>query len=234
MLRRLSEVQDRDLELDALDAERAKVPPDLVEIRAERGELEGRLRERRAERDELRSRVRAADVELQALRERKKDASESALRADTAKEAAQFQNQELQFATRAQELEEDTLPLMEELEGLDAVVTELEEQLAELVPRLERMEAEEAERRAAIDAREAELREERDRLAAEVPTSLLRQYDQIRRSRRGLGLVELVGGRRCGGCNVQLPIHVVQKAKKGRSVVRCPSCGRILWATDEA
>ncbi|NBC94896.1 MAG: hypothetical protein GVY27_00925 [Deinococcus-Thermus bacterium] len=232
MLERLSEVQERDLELDALDAERAKVPPELVDVRAEREALEARLRERRAERDELRARVRAADVELQALRERKKNASESSLRAESPKEAAQFQNQELQFATRAQELEEDTLPLMEELESLDTVVAELEGQLAEVVPRLESMEAEEAERRAEIDAREAELREARDALAAEVSSSLLRQYDQIRRSRRGLGLVELAGGRRCGGCNVQLPIHVVQKAKKGRSVVRCPACGRILWAKD--
>jgi uncharacterized protein len=103
-----------------------------------------------------------------------------------------------------------------------------------LVPRLETMEAEEAERLTSIDARERDLRAERDALATEVPAGLLRQYEQVRRSRRGLGMVELVDGRRCGGCNVQLPIHVVQKARKGGAVVRCPSCGRILWAKDAA
>ena len=226
MLERLNEVQVRDLKLDALDAERADVPSELVAVREERRALEARLTERRAERDDLRARVRAADVELQALRERTKSASESSLRADSAKEAAQFQNQELQFATRAQELEEDTLPLMEELERLDAIVAEL----AELVPKHDELEEQERARLAEIDEREGGLRSERDALADQVEDRLLRQYEQVRRSKRGVGLVEIAGGRRCGGCNVQLPIHVLQKAKRSSAIVRCPSCGRILWS----
>lgn len=234
MLERLSEVQDRDLELDALDAERAQVPPALTEKRAEKARLETRLQERTAERDELRTRVRAAEVELQALGARKKEASEASLRASSPKEAAQYQNQELQFATREQELEEDTLPLMEQLDALNATVEELEREHGEVAPQLEELEAAERDRLAEIDAREGELRATRDARAGDVTPSLLRQYEQVRRSRRGLGLVEVAGGRRCGGCNVQLPIHVVQKARKGSQVVRCPSCGRILWAKDAA
>lgn len=234
MLERLNEVQARDLKLDALDAERADVPADLVAIRAELQALERTLAERRAERDALRARVRAADVELQALRERTKLASESSLRADSPKEAAQFQNQELQFSTRAQELEEDTLPLMEELERLESIVADLEAEHGELTPRHDAMETQERERLAEIDTREGDLRSQREALAAEVEARLLRQYDMVRRSKRGVGLVAIAGGRRCGGCNVQLPIHVLQKAKKPGALVRCPSCGRILWAKDSA
>lgn len=234
MLDRLNEVQVRDLKLDALDAERADVPAELVAMRDERQALESKLAERRAERDELRARVRAADVELQALRDRTKSASESSLRADSAKEAAQFQNQELQFSTRAQELEEDTMPLMEELERLEGIVAALEAEHAELAPRHDQMETREKERLAEIDAREGDLRKEREALAADVDARLLRQYDQVRRSKRGVGLVEIAGGRRCGGCNVQLPIHVLQKAKRPGAIVRCPSCGRILWSKDAA
>ena len=234
MLERLSEVQGKDLELDALDAERAQVPPELTEKRAEKARLETRLQERTAERDALQARVRSAEMELQTLGARKKEASEASLRASSPKEAAQFQNQELQFATREQELEEDTLPLMEELDRLNATVEELETEHGEVAPQLEELETTEHERLAEIDAREADLRATRDAQAADVTPSLLRQYEQVRRSKRGLGMVEVVEGRRCGGCNVQLPIHVIQKARKGSQVVRCPSCGRILWAKDAA
>ena len=233
MLERLNEVQERDLKLDALDAERADVPSDLVALRREKTELDERLATRTGERDVLRARVREAELELAALRERTKTASESALRADSAKEAAQFQNQELQFSTRAQEIEEDVLPLMEELEGLEAAVTELEETLAELTPRLQEMEQRERDRLEEIDRREGSLAAEREAAAGEVPKPLLTQYEQVRRARRGVGLVELAGGS-CGGCAVKLPIHVLQKAKRaGAGVVRCPNCGRILWNKTE-
>lgn len=232
MLEKLQEVQQRDLELDALHEERERVPPELVELRQERKALETRLAERRYERDELDARVRAAESELQALGKRRRDASEAALRADGAKEAAQYQNQELQFATREQELEEDTLPLMEQLEELREKVNVLEEELAELVPRLEEQDRAEHERVSDVDRRLETLRVERDALAEEVPRNLLRPYEQVRKARRGVGLVEIADQRRCGGCNVQLPIHVIQKAKRGTSVVRCPNCGRILWAKD--
>lgn len=234
MLERLSEVQAKDLELDALDAERAQVPPALTEKRAEKARLETRLKDRTAERDELRSRVRSAEMELQALGARKKEASEASLRASSAKEAAQYQNQELQFATREQELEEDTLPLMEQLDALNATVEELEAEHARVAPELEELEATERERLAEIDARESALRADRDTQAADVAPALLRQYEQVRRSRRGLGMVEVLEARRCGGCNVQLPIHVIQKARKAAQVVRCPSCGRILWDKEAA
>lgn len=234
MLERLSEVQRRDLDLDALDEERGRVPPELVATREQVADLERRHRERVSERDALRSRVRAAETDLQALGTRRKEASEASLRAASAKEAAQFQNQELQFATREQELEEDTLPLMEQLDALNDAVAALQAELGEVGPRLEALEEAERERLREIDERERSLHAEREELAAGVDDALMRPYEQVRRSRRGVGLVELVDGRRCGGCNVQLPIHVIQKARKGGSIVRCPSCGRILWARDAA
>ena len=230
MLDALNEVQIRDLELDALSQERRDVPADLVAVRAEHDDLAARLGVARQERDEVASQVRVVEGELGSIGERRKAASEASLRAESAKEVAQYQNQELQFATRQQELEEDALPLMERLERCEEKVAGLEEEWSTLDPRRTEMEAAEVERMAALDERERTLSTVRSDVASKVPEALLRQYDSVRRSKRGLGLVELVDGRRCGGCNVQLPIHVLQKAKKASSgIVRCPSCGRILW-----
>lgn len=229
MLETLSKVQALDLELDALDAERERTPPALIEARARERQLSAELSRRQGEHDALRSRVSAAELELKSLQDRRKDAAAGALRAASGKEASQYQNQELQFATRAQELEEDTLPLMVELEERGADVQGLRDQMGELAPELERLGDEERARVQAVDEQAATLRARRDELVATIDASLMKQYEQVRRARRGLALVPVVGGQRCGGCNVRLPIFVVQKVRKGGAVTRCPSCGRILF-----
>lgn len=228
MLEKLNEIQNRDLKIDTLEEEKKQTPPELIEARIRKTDLEERLAAKRREHEALRQRVSSSELELRALEERRKSASEASLRAGSSKEAAQFQNQELQFATRVQELEEDTLPLMEQLDVLAAEVAELEEALAELEPMLAELAAQEEARLEEIDDRMGSIRDEREGLAGAVDDGLLRQYEQVRRARRGVGLVE-IAGQTCGGCTVRLPIHVIQKARRGTGVTRCPSCGRILW-----
>ncbi len=229
MLETLNEVQGLDLERDALAATRGETPQELLVARARRTELETDRNRVKADHDDLRKQVAAADLELKTLHERRKTASESALRAATAKEMSQFQNQELQFATRAQEVEEDALPLMERLEARAAELAALQEQVDVLAPELESLEALERARVTDVDARDADLADRRGRLVTSVEATLLRQYEQVRKARRGLALVGLEEGKRCGGCHVQLPIHIVQKVRKQQGVVRCPSCGRLLY-----
>jgi uncharacterized protein len=231
MLETLSEVQVLDLRRDAIAGERGEVPAELIAARERHAALLRDLARVQHEHETLRKRVASNELDLRSLQERRKDATESALRAATSKEMAQYQNQELQFATRAQELEEDTLPLMEELEQKAEEMAGLRAQVAAMEPELEAQEELERERVAALDAREADLADRRDRLGTQVDPALLRQYEQVRRARRGLALVGLQDGKRCGGCHVQLPIHVVQKVRKGTGVTRCPSCGRLLYQT---
>lgn len=228
MLETLSQVQTLDLERDALAATRGETPRELLDARDRQAALDADRTRIKADHDGLRKQMAAAELELKALQERRKTASEAALRADSSKEMSQFQNQELQFATRAQELEEDALPLMERLEARAAELAAVEAQLAALAPELEALEEAERARVAELDARDADVAERRTRLAVSVEAALLRQYEQVRKARKGLALVGLEGGKRCGGCHVQLPIHVVQKVRKNQGVVRCPSCGRLL------
>ena len=225
MLSRLADVQAIDLKLDALREERGQVPTDLVATQAKKRELEERIALKEADRNELRKRVNTNELELKALQERRRAAADSSVRASTPKEASQYQNQEIQFATRLSELEEDTMPLIEGQEALEKEVEALHAELDALLPTLAELERAEAAR----VAESARIAAERNALASDITPSLLQQYDQVRKARRGLGLAEIVGNSTCGGCNVRLPIHVVQKVKRGDGVTRCPSCGRILY-----
>jgi predicted nucleic acid-binding Zn-ribbon protein len=229
MLDTLNQVQALDLQLDTLNAEKDDVPPELIEVQSQKRDLDRQLERKLQEREGLRKRVSSTELELQDLSARRKSASESSLRAQSAKEASQFQNQEIQFATRVQEVEDDLMPLMEAFEVASDEASALEEQIAELLPSLEELERDERARVETVEERIVNVSATRTSLAESIDRPLLKQYEQVRRARRGVGLVEIKERSRCGGCNVKLPIHVVQKARRGKGVTRCPSCGRILW-----
>lgn len=234
MLDKLYVVQSKDLEIDVLETEKKQVPPELTETEIQHKLLTERLTAKEKQHSEARQLLNTNELELETLSASKRRAMESSLNASSAKEASQFQNQEIQFATRIQEVEEDTMPLMERMETVQGELDSLKEQLAEITPKLAEMTSAEAARVAELDQKMATMKRERDVLAADIPASLLKQYSSIRRSKRGIGLAPIVNGERCGGCNVKLPIHVLQKAKGDESgKVRCPSCGRILWARVE-
>ncbi len=229
MLEKLNNVQTRDLDLDALEQEKKKTPKELIATREQKASLQAALDNAQQRHNELRKQLNINELELEDLATRRKSAADSATAARNSKEASQYQNQELQFATRLQELEDDTIPLIGSMEQLEKELQTLKEQLAELEPKLEELLKAEDARLATVNEKIAALAGERDALAREIDASLLKQYEQVRRSKRGLGIVAIIDNQRCGGCNMRLPIHVIQKAKSGRGITRCPSCGRILW-----
>src|SRR5690554_4052825 len=113
---RLADVQSHDLEIDAMLEERDRAPEELTEAIARQEQLEQQLAAKIQEFENRNSEVRSSELELGALQERRKAAADSALSADNSKEVSQYQNQEIMFATRVQEVEEDLLPLMEDAE----------------------------------------------------------------------------------------------------------------------
>ncbi|MGL4611755.1 MAG: zinc ribbon domain-containing protein [Trueperaceae bacterium] len=230
MLEKLNDVQTKDLSLDALEVEKSNVPQALLDLQADSEVLQRKLADRREKHQDVAKQVRASELEMAALTDRRKAAAASALEAESNKEASQFQNQELQFATRLEELEADTIPLMERMEVLGGEVAGLEAEANELTPKLETMIAEEKARVEGIMIGMTNLRSEREAIAREVNSSLLKQYEQVRKAKRGTAIANIVNNERCGGCNVKLPIYVLQKVSKAQDIVRCPSCGRILWS----
>ncbi|HHO55889.1 MAG TPA: hypothetical protein ENK21_05825 [Trueperaceae bacterium] len=229
MLKKLFKVQQKDLEIDNISKELKLTPPELIQTLEQFQDLEARLESTKDKYLDLHSESKAIELEIADLESRRQASSDSALSATTNKEVSQYQNQALQFATRIQELEEDVFPILEKMESTKEKLTKLEEEHAELKPVLEEMQTTEEKRIQEIHDRLASYIKEREILAKAITPSLLKQYEQVRRARRGVGMAT-INGKSCGGCSVQLPIFVIQQARKDQGVTRCPSCGRILWA----
>lgn len=230
-LQELFQLQEKDLELDRLRAEIETLPPELAELRVTWEQKIDQLTELKEELKAVRREYERNDLELRDLSQKKSKAQAEQLQAESAREATQYENRIQQLATRIDELTELTLPLIEEMERLEAEIAALEAELAEIKPELDRLEEENRARVEGLEASYQTLAEERAKMAAAIPAAVLREYEAIRRARRGRGVTRMIKvgeAFRCEACRVQLPTHVAQKVYQGQRLVRCPSCGRIL------
>ncbi len=116
-------------------------------------------------------------------------------------------------------------------------MVELEEAEAALQQRtdeLMRIEADWQHSQSDLVAEQAQLEadlatQQRDQTAARAVLAApdLTLYDQLRRRKAGIAVVEL-NGQLCGGCGVRVTASVVQQINQGDQYARCGNCERIL------
>ena len=73
------------------------------------------------------------------------------------------------------------------------------------------------------------LQSERQAAVSTVAADILKTYDELRQQRRGVAVAE-VRDNACGACGTTLTPSVQQNARHAGEMVRCPACGRFLFA----
>ncbi|WP_162909834.1 zinc ribbon domain-containing protein [Aggregatilinea lenta] len=113
-------------------------------------------------------------------------------------------------------------------------VEELQASLAEASSELEAVEAAWSGDRAALRDEQRRIKTEGRALKTERETALAAVdednrvlYDELRSQRQGLA-VALLKGDTCSGCRIDQTANVVIDVRRGKEIVTCTSCGRIL------
>jgi len=230
-------LQEHDQELDRIKEKQEQLPPELVEARERWSRLSEKLAQLKEQYVALQREYQQNDLEIKDLAAKRKQAEDEQLQSSSVREQTQFENRIQQLSTRIDELTELTMPILEEMERLAEEIKQLEAEAAELKPELEQLEAQNSERVAALEEEFQTKYAKRQEMAGSIPASLLREYETIRRARKGVGVarVKVQGGvYLCEACSVQLPTHVAQRVYQSGQVVRCPGCGRLLWRGPES
>jgi uncharacterized protein len=136
---------------------------------------------------------------------------------------------EIEFCEKEIRRHEDhILELMSESEPLEKNVKAAEVALAEEKKQVE-AEKQEARERTAVDKKALdELNVERKALVTGITPSVYRNYERIRKGRKGVAVAEAVDGR-CAVCHMAIRLQLFQDLRKGDQVIVCESCGRILY-----
>jgi len=229
-------LQEHDQELDRVKEQQEQLPPELIEAREKWAVLSERLAQLKEQYLALQREYQQNDLEIKDLAAKRKQAEDEQLQSSSLREQTQFENRIQQLSTRIDELTELTLPILEEMERLAEEIKQLEAEAAELEPELGELEAQNSERVAALEEEFQAKFAKRQEMAGSIPANLLREYETIRRARKGVGVarVKAQGGvYLCEACSVQLPTHVAQRVYQSQQVVRCPGCGRLLWRGPE-
>lgn len=75
-----------------------------------------------------------------------------------------------------------------------------------------------------------EYKQAREKAAQDIEPQLLKRYETIK-SQRVPVMAQLIDSQ-CGGCNISLPVAVVEACKNQERIVECENCGRILYVKE--
>jgi uncharacterized protein len=133
------------------------------------------------------------------------------------KHLATLEERELEAMVQAEEAEQKLQSAKSELEHTQANLNEQSRELSKeneaLAKNLERLET------------------ERNAVLGDLANTAVTMYDQLRRQRRGLA-VAAVSDSACAACGTTLTQSQEQSARSTSQLFNCPSCGRILYATN--
>jgi predicted nucleic acid-binding Zn-ribbon protein len=231
--RRLLELQQVDTTLRRLRYRRANLPEQ--QVLDDRTDLYGRVcselgaaRERldRLERAQRRHEHELDTVERRYASETQRKYS-GVIKVQKELEALDAELTALQ--DRKSDLEDMLLEIMEQREEIESLIATLTEREAELALQVDAATAARDEAAAGIDEELGKRAAEREMVAADLPASVLRYYDDIRARKDGVAVAELQG-RTCAGCRLELTATELAEARArvDRGLARCEQCGRIL------
>ena len=142
------------------------------------------------------------------------------------KELGSLQQETDELKKRRSGLEDKSLGLMDELEALRKAIDFSKEELAKLQAQWQAQQKQFVVELMQLKAAQAVHETNRQQITALIDADTLSTYQELRK-RKGVAVAKVEQGI-CQGCRITLPNTDLQRAKGG-GVVRCSSCGRIIF-----
>lgn len=232
-LAQLLVVQDLDIRSDQLTHRKNNLAERAArdDVQTQIGKLESVVADVTGQRDDLARQQKRIEDETASV-VAKSESTNATIYSGTVtspRELQAMQDEVAALARRQSQLEDQVLEFMEQIEPLNGQLAEHETQRGALDAQAVDLDNQIAAADAEIDTEAAEVAGERVTAAADLPETLLTEYEKLRKQFGGVGVAKL-NGNTCTGCHLTLSAIEVDRIKKldGDALVHCEECGRLL------
>jgi predicted nucleic acid-binding Zn-ribbon protein len=225
----LIRLQELDTELDRLLVAKAKVGPQKDEVRAAIAAQQARFEESKKSLTQAQVDKKSLELDIEAKDQASRKSSGELNSVKTNEAYKALLNQIEEARKSKSDLEDKLLEVLEKIDGLQKSAKDGEkrnqEEKAGLEKRIVELEAEEQR----LEGEHAAKKSARDAFAAGLDAKLRQPYEMIQRGRRNFVVIVPIHINICTGCSTSLPPSVVNEVVKGKEIVSCETCARILY-----
>lgn len=227
LARQLHDLQEIDLALRSREQAQARISSQLGESR-EIARVRTRLADEQNRLEELTHQQHSLEWQVDDLSV-KVSATEEKLfggRIRNPKELANLQRENEEVKARQSQIEDRVLELMDQVEATTAAVKTSTAELARLEEEWRDQQQRLSTELTQLKESHADLTQKRAVQVAQIESAVIEVYQQLQ-AQKGTA-VALVEQGTCRGCQIALPTTELQQVRGG-GLVRCSSCGRILY-----
>ncbi len=183
--------------------------------------------------DELstwRAQMRDCELEIEAVKAKRQETEELLYsgRIKSPKELSDLQKESEYLERRRATLEDKLLEAMSRVEELTTRAAIANEELTVLEANWRAENVELAHTYDELRQELIQLLAKRKSAVARVPPDDLEEYESLSKVRGGVA-VTVVHQQECQTCRVQVPAHLIDRAREGNELVYCNGCDRILY-----
>ncbi len=225
---RLLRIQEQDLQITDKERELEALPQRGKEMESQLDSYRAAIAAAEADRKAAQLEVSQIELDIEDHRQKLLRLREQQMALKTNRE---FRAMEEEIAVAQLKIEQQETRLLESMEKVDTLGSEIADRktaLSQAAETLEKEKAALASRASELERELEDLRHQRKTIAETVPASWLTAYDRLFQGKRDSVLVSVENGI-CGGCHMKLPPAVSHAARRADSWVACDFCGRMLY-----
>jgi hypothetical protein len=226
-LKALWKLQTLDIEISELEAQKKEIPKEIASFHKKLKAKEEELQKKKKKYEEISAQRRKLEQDIEITRDTVRKHRAQLLLVKTNKEYQALLYEINTEETKISAYEDESLELLTKSEEIAKEIAKMSKELEKKRKEFEEYKKNKQTELAKVTNLLDTKRAFRKEVSNKISRAFLARYEQVMKSRGGVGVVEIIEAT-CTGCNAIIPPQFVAEIKKGARILTCEQCGRIL------